>query len=145
MVTIRHIQEKELPALGRLYEELMEIHTNVDQMRQVFKSAERSGNYHLIGAFYEGELAGSLLGIVCLDFIGACKPFMVIENVIVSDRIRRQGIGKKLMDEIEKIARENGCGYIILVSGEQRKEAHVFYEQLGYRDEKVEGFRKHLH
>ncbi|MDR0266525.1 GNAT family N-acetyltransferase [Paenibacillus sp.] len=145
MITIRHITEKDLSGLSHLYEELLGISTHLDQMLQVFKSAESSGNYHILGAFHEGELAGSLMGIVCLDLIGNCKPFMVIENVIVSGRIRRQGIGQKLMNEIEKIARENGCGYIILVSGEQRKEAHIFYEKLGYRDEKVEGFRKHLH
>ncbi|MNO01656.1 putative acetyltransferase [compost metagenome] len=70
---------------------------------------------------------------------------MVIENVVVSNRIRRQGIGKKLMTMIEKIAQERNCYYIIFVSGGQRKEAHTFYEKLGFRDEQVEGFRKHLH
>ncbi|MDQ0088526.1 ribosomal protein S18 acetylase RimI-like enzyme [Paenibacillus anaericanus] len=84
------------------------------------------------------------MGIICHDFVGECKPFMVIENVIVSNRARRQGIGKKLMLEIERIAKERDCYYIILVSGEQRKEAHVFYEKLGFKDEKVEGYRKHL-
>ncbi|MCJ8010811.1 GNAT family N-acetyltransferase [Paenibacillus sp. KQZ6P-2] len=144
MVTIKHITEEDLTALSRLYEELMGISTDEKRLTQVFKSAEASGNYHILGAFYEGELAGSLMGIVCLDFVGDCKPFMVIENVIVSDRIRRQGIGKKLMAGIEQIARDHDCGYIIFVSGEKRKEAHQFYAKLGYRDEKVEGFRKLL-
>lgn len=144
MTDIRHIAESDLPALARLYEELMGIPTNGDRMLQVFRSAESSGNYHILGAFHEGELAGSLMGIICLDFVGSCKPFMVIENVIVSSRIRRQGIGKKLMEAIEQIARDHDCGYIIFLSGEQRKEAHRFYEKLGYRDEQVEGFRKLL-
>lgn len=48
------------------------------------------------------------------------------------------------MLEFERIAKERDCYYIILVSGEQRKEAHVFYEKLGFKDEKVEGYRKHL-
>jgi len=144
MTDIRHITEKDLPALAMVYEELMGMPTDEARMLQVFRSAESLGNYHILGAFHEGELAGSLMGIVCLDLIGNCKPFMVIENVIVSGRIRKQGIGKKLMEAIEQIARDNGCGYIILVSGGQRKEAHRFYEKLGYRDEQVEGFRKQL-
>ncbi|MWV43330.1 GNAT family N-acetyltransferase [Paenibacillus sp. HJL G12] len=144
MVTVKHIAEEDLPALSGLYEELMGYPTDGQRLTEVFKSAEASGNYHILGAFYEGELAGSLMGIICLDFVRDCRPFMVIENVIVSDRIRRQGIGKRLMVEIEKIARDHDCAYIIFVSGEQRKEAHQFYEKLGYRDEQVEGFRKHL-
>ncbi|WP_246072902.1 GNAT family N-acetyltransferase [Paenibacillus dokdonensis] len=143
-MTVKPITEDDLLALSHLYEELMGIPTNEERMKEVFKSAEASGNYHILGAFHEGELAGSLMGIICLDFVGTCRPFMVIENVIVSDRIRRQGIGKKLMAEIEQIARDKGCAYIIFVSGEKRKEAHIFYEKLGYRDEQAEGFRKHL-
>ncbi|MEI0740098.1 hypothetical protein VQ056_31650 [Paenibacillus sp. JTLBN-2024] len=95
MTDIRHIAESDLPALARLYEELMGIPTNGDRMLQVFRSAESSGNYHILGAFHEGELAGSLMGIICLDFVGSCKPFMVIENVIVSSRIRRAGHRKE--------------------------------------------------
>lgn len=48
------------------------------------------------------------------------------------------------MAEIERIAKERNCGYMILVSGDQRKEAHRFYEKLGFGDEKVQGYRKHF-
>ncbi|MNZ70717.1 putative acetyltransferase [compost metagenome] len=84
------------------------------------------------------------MGIICQDIVGDCRPFMVIENVVVSNHIRRQGIGQKLMAKIEGIARERNCYYIIFVSGGQRKEAHAFYEKLGFKDEKVEGYRKHF-
>lgn len=144
MIHIKPIIEQDLPALSRLYEELMGMPTDEERMTEVFQSAKKLGSYHILGAFHEGELTGSVMGIICLDLVGRCKPFMVIENVIVSDRIRRQGIGKKLMAEIERIAIEKDCAYMILVSGEKRKEAHVFYEKLGFRDEQVEGYRKHL-
>lgn len=84
------------------------------------------------------------MGILCKDLIGECEPFMAIENVVVSSKIRRQGIGRKLMNEIEVIARQQNCSYIILVSGGQRVEAHRMYESMGYREEHVEGFRKFL-
>ncbi|MNT93826.1 putative acetyltransferase [compost metagenome] len=69
---------------------------------------------------------------------------MVIENVIVSRSARRLGIGKMLMTEMEKQAKARNCYYIIFVSGAQRKEAHAFYEELGFKDEAVVGYRKHL-
>ncbi|MFS0870270.1 GNAT family N-acetyltransferase [Paenibacillus xylanilyticus] len=144
MVTIKAIELQDLPALSKLYNELMGTPTNEQQMQKMFRYIQQNGHYHVLGAFYNGKLAGSVMGIECMDLVGQCKPFMVVENVIVSDQVRRQGIGQKLMLQIERIAKDLGCEYMILVSGDQRKEAHVFYEKLGFKDEKVQGYRKHL-
>ncbi|UPK47218.1 GNAT family N-acetyltransferase [Paenibacillus pabuli] len=144
MITIKAIELEDLPALSQLYNELMGTPTNEQQMQKMFHYIQQNGHYHVLGAFYNGELAGSVMGIECMDLAGQCNPFMVVENVIVSDRVRRQGIGQKLMLQIEHIARDLGCEYMILVSGDQRKEAHIFYEKLGFKDEKVQGYRKHF-
>lgn len=144
MITIRSIKENELLALSQLYQELMGQQTNQLKLEQVYRTIQHNEQYIILGAFDEEQLVGSLMGIICHDLVGDCKPFMVIENVIVSPLVRRQGVGKKLMQEIENMARQRDCYYIIFVSGEQRKEAHQFYERLGFKDEKVEGYRKHL-
>ncbi|MBR2566521.1 MAG: GNAT family N-acetyltransferase [Paenibacillus sp.] len=144
MITIKPITPQDLSALSQLYEELMGVPSNVRQMQKMFEYMERQGHYYVLGAFDQDQLVGSVMGIECMDLVGSCEPFMVIENVIVSDRVRRQGIGQKLMLQIEHIARDLRCAYIILVSGDQRKEAHIFYEKLGFKDEKVQGYRKHF-
>lgn len=144
MITIREVTKGDLNDLCRLYEELMDQPTNYEKMVEVFDIIQAKGDYHVLGAFKDGVLAGSVMGIVCQDLVGECRPFMVIENVVVSDRFRRLGIGKQLMMNIEAIACEKNCSYVIFVSGGQRKEAHAFYEKLGFKDEKVEGYRKHL-
>ncbi|MCM3293024.1 GNAT family N-acetyltransferase [Paenibacillus sp. MER 180] len=144
MITIRSITENDLLALSQLYRELMGQQTNQAKLEQVYRTIQHNEQYIILGAFDEEQLVGSLMGIICHDLVGDCKPFMVIENVIVSPVVRRQGVGKKLMQEIENMARQRDCYYIIFVSGEQRKEAHQFYERLGFKDEKVEGYRKHL-
>lgn len=144
MITIQQIKTEDLEDLCELFDELISEKTNYTKLVDVFQSIENNDNYIILGAFNEDGLVGTLMGIICHDFVGECKPFMVIENVIVSNHARRQGIGKKLMLEIERIAKVRDCYYIILVSGEQRKEAHVFYEKLGFKDEKVEGYRKHI-
>lgn len=144
MITIRSIKENELLALSQLYQELMGQQTNQLKLEQVYRTIQHNEQYIILGAFDEEQLVGSLMGIICHDLVGDCKPFMVIENVIVSPVVRRQGVGKKLMQEIENMARQRDCYYIIFVSGEQRKDAHQFYERLGFKDEKVEGYRKHL-
>jgi GNAT superfamily N-acetyltransferase len=144
MVSLKEIEFGDLGALNDLYHELVERPADPQKLEQVFKLVKADSRYILLGAFVDGELKGSVMGIVCYDLVGDCRPFMVIENVVVSSRARRQGVGKKLMTAMEEKARERDCWYMILVSGEQRKEAHIFYESLGFRDEKVEGYRKHL-
>ncbi|NUU64112.1 GNAT family N-acetyltransferase [Paenibacillus agri] len=144
MVILKEIEADQLDALNDLYHELVERAAERSKLEEVFKLVKADNRYILLGAFIDGELLGSVMGILCYDLVGDCRPFMVIENVVVSSRARRQGVGKKPMVRIEEIARERDCYYMILVSGEQRKEAHIFYETLGFRDEKVEGYRKHL-
>jgi GNAT superfamily N-acetyltransferase len=144
LVIIKEVESESLLELSNLYTELINKSTNYNKLEEVFEVVKANDNYILLGAFVDGELVGSVMGIVCHDLVGECKPFMVLENVVVASRARRQGIGYKLMAAIETIAHERGCWYIILVSGEQRKEAHIFYEKLGYGEENVEGYRKHL-
>ncbi|WP_379134773.1 GNAT family N-acetyltransferase [Paenibacillus sp. sgz500958] len=144
MITIQEVGLESLEALNDLYSELIDRRTDPLKLEEAFKSIKDDARYSVIGAFVDGELLGSVMGIVCQDIVGDCRPFMVIENVVVSSRARRQGVGKLLMRAIEQIARDKDCYYIILVSSERRKDAHVFYESLGFRDEKVEGYRKHL-
>ncbi|WP_151734876.1 GNAT family N-acetyltransferase ['Paenibacillus yunnanensis' Narsing Rao et al. 2020] len=144
MATIKAVEAQELEQLNLLYGELMGQPANPAKLAETFGRIAGDDRYILLGAYVGGELLGSLMGIICQDLVGECRQFMVVENVVVSSRARRQGLGKQLMDRLEAMAHERDCSYIILVSGDKRKEAHVFYEALGYREEKVEGYRKHL-
>ena len=56
---------------------------------------------------------------------------------------RRRGIGKKLMEQVERFAVEQGAPYVGLASGISRVEAHAFYESIGYRKTSF-WFRKSL-
>ncbi|MDO3410849.1 GNAT family N-acetyltransferase [Saccharibacillus sp. CPCC 101409] len=143
MIEIRGIQTPELPLLGALYEELLDKPSDPAAMAETFAAIEHDPNYYLLGA-YDGErLLGSVMGVVCRDLIADCRPFMVVENVIVSAAARGKRVGRLLMEELERTGRELRCGYALLVSSGYRKEAHAFYESLGY-DEDVRGFRKRL-
>lgn len=144
MITIKQISGEMLPDLALLFQELSGNSTNISKMAENFEWMQQNPEYILLGAFSDQALVGSLMGIICRDLVGECKPFMVIENVIVSGECRGRGIGKELMLTIEKMARERECYYIFFVSGAKRKEAHRFYESLGYRLDEVQGFKKFI-
>ena len=141
---IVQIQKNDLPDLSQLHEELSDMKSNFSKIEANFALMIKNDYYHLIGAKIDNQLVGSLMGILCLDLVGECRPFMIIENVIVSSDYRNKGIGKALLNEIEMIAKKLNCYYIFFVSGDNRKEAHRFYESVGYNNDKVKGFKKYL-
>jgi ribosomal protein S18 acetylase RimI-like enzyme len=144
MVEIIRIVEKDLEDLKTIFEELTDNKCDLKKMAQSFQLISQNQDYIVLGAKHKGKLAGSLMGIICHDLVGECKPFMVIENVIVLSAYRGLGIGKKMMIEIERIGKENNCFYTMFVSGSNRKGAHTFYESLGYKIDEVQGFKKYL-
>jgi GNAT superfamily N-acetyltransferase len=145
MLTVSYLSAVDLEQLTSLYEELTGTKANMILMKKQFEKIINNPDYILIGVKDEEErLVGSVMGIVCNDIVGECKPFMVLENVIVSEKSRRQGLGLKMVNYIENCAKERNCYYIMLVSLIKRKDAHAFYESLGYKVGVVQGFKKYL-
>jgi GNAT superfamily N-acetyltransferase len=45
---------------------------------------------------------------------------------------QRQGVGRALVAAAERFAWEHQCGRVEVTSGDQREQAHAFYQALGY-------------
>ena len=60
-------------------------------------------------------------------------PLKNIMGIAVSSNFRKKGIGKKLLNEVEKWAQNTGACGIRLVSGATRIGAHAFYIACGYK------------
>jgi len=145
MVTINKITYDDLGDLSNLYEELLERKTNLQKFRESFDLINSDKDYILIGAKDDNRnLVGSLLGIICKDLGGDCRPYIIVENVIVKSSCRGMGIGKVLMSFIEEFARMKNCYFTMLVSAFRRKDSHKFYESIGYANDVVKGFKKYL-
>ena len=55
-----------------------------------------------------------------------------VDELVVDSEYRNRGIGKMLMNEIEKIAKNHGCKRLELDSAFHRTIAHDFYERQGF-------------
>ena len=83
MSTLYRICETDLIELSGLYEELTNKKTDIQKLKDSFQWINANPDYLLLGAKRDGLLVGSLLAILCHDVVGDCRPFMVLENVIV--------------------------------------------------------------
>jgi len=61
----------------------------------------------------------------------ACRPFAVIENVVVLDSIRSRGIGKQLVGRAIAQAQKWNCYKVILETGTQEEWKLRFYDKCG--------------
>jgi GNAT superfamily N-acetyltransferase len=86
----------------------------------------------------------TVMGVLCRELYGRCRPFMVVEDVIVDQAHRRRGIGTLLMRAIEQEAFRNQCSYIMLVTDATRREALGFYEHLGYHPDRYKACKMYL-
>jgi GNAT superfamily N-acetyltransferase len=59
---------------------------------------------------------------------------LYVDDLVVEAAHRSQGIGARLLDHLEHLARDAGARCVELDSGHQRTDAHRFYRARGYRD-----------
>lgn len=72
-------------------------------------------------------------------------PMKNVMGIAVSSDYRRMGIGKALLERVERWAKETGAAGVRLVSGGSRIDAHSFYNSLGYGEGKPQlNFKKQL-
>ena len=70
------------------------------KMKAIFKKIASDDSYYLLVARDdENRATGTAMGVLCNDLSGLCDPFMLVENVIVSEERRGSGGGKMLMAE----------------------------------------------
>ena len=60
---------------------------------------------------------------------------MQIEDLVVDEKCRRQGIGQRMVGLAEEMALRRGCCAVELNSDLYREETHHFWEAMGYEIE----------
>ena len=99
---------------------------------KAFGEIEASDTNELIVVEVDGAVAGTmqLTFIPGISQLGAKR--LLIEAVRVDSKYRGRGIGKEMMRWAIRRAGEKGCKTVQLTTNNERKDAHRFYENLGF-------------
>jgi N-acetylglutamate synthase-like GNAT family acetyltransferase len=103
----------------------------------------RDPNTRLLVAEIDDIVCGTALLALCNDVMYRDQPFGVVENIVVSSMVRRVGVGRLLMAQIEAIALETRCSKIMILSSSSRTQAHCFFESMGFDSGAKLGFVKY--
>ncbi len=84
-----------------------------------------------------------MMSIVFLPRLNHSTLEMYVPELVVLEKYQNQGIGKKLFNSCIDLAKEKKCYRIRLESGNQRKDSHQFYQNLGFEQSSL-SFTKNL-
>jgi ribosomal protein S18 acetylase RimI-like enzyme len=97
-----------------------------------FEKISRDANHELIVAEMSKEVVGTL-HLIFMTFIGFQGGLRAqIESVRVDREHRNLGIGSQMLKWAIERAKERGAHLIQLTTHMSRKDAHRFYEKLGF-------------
>jgi GNAT superfamily N-acetyltransferase len=83
-------------------------------------------------AFRDGTPAATLTLFVLPLLAHRGRPEALVEDVAVHPQAQGGGIGRALMAEAMRRARQAGCYKLALSSNRKREAAHAFYDRLGF-------------
>lgn len=105
---------------------------NEPSVRQRIEDLAASASDAVFVACRDGEVLG-VASVHLLPMFHAGGHVARLTALVVTRRFRRSGIGTALLQAVERFAMAQECERMELTSGDDRVEAHTFYEDLGYQ------------
>lgn len=97
--------------------------------------------------FLVAEDNGRLIGMCALLFsmsTWSAAPTCEIQDLIVTEDMRRQGLGRGLVDAASDLARARGCARVFMLAEYWNLDAQAFYRRLGLSEKTNLDFERDL-
>ncbi|MDR3292613.1 MAG: GNAT family N-acetyltransferase [Clostridiales bacterium] len=102
-----------------------------ERYEKTYKLFLTDGNKKYFVAKNGAEIVG-LVGLSVNQSLVESGDFAFIEELVVGERYRRNGVGQKLLDACIAFAKTRECQSIVLTTGNERYAAHKLYEKNGF-------------
>ncbi len=132
-VVIREIESKDYISVAAIWHDVLGFSSVTDET--VAKTCEKMKGDSRYCTFV-ADVNDNVVGLVTTVETLAIDPpngYIKVNGLAVLPEFQHCGIGKMLMERVEKLAGERNISLIGLASGFQRTGAHAFYEHLGYQ------------
>ena len=144
MVEYGILMDSELPSLLELYKQL-NFDDDISEItaKGVWKNVNKQDIKYFV-ARENGRVIASCFICIIPNLTRGGKSIGFIENVITDTKYRRKDVGKTVIENAIKYARERNYYKVLLQSGKDRAEAHLFYESIGFSGESKKAFEVRL-
>ena len=138
-IRYEYLKDSEIDSFIELMEDAFSINAEYDSI----KKSLYSDNTKFLCAKDDDKIVGTIMITVKVDPIKNRKSFY-LDYVSVLSSYQNKKIGRNMMLEVEKIAKENGITYIEFTSNKKRVNARKLYSSLGYDERDTGVFIKRM-
>ena len=140
MIEYDILKESELSSLLELYKQLNPDDV-IDEVaaKSIWQDITRNDIKYFIAKDGDKVIASCYICIIP-NLTRGGKSIGFIENVITAVNYRRKGIGKTVVENAIKHARESNCYKVLGQSSNKRADIHPFYKSLGFDSESKKAF-----
>lgn len=109
-----------------------EIPEENEQLKAAWNQIMEDDNHHLIVCEIDGKIVSSCVCVIIPNLTRNVRPYAFIENVVTHKDYRGNGYASLCLDYAKKIAEENNCYKMMLLTGSKEEHTLNFYRNAGY-------------
>jgi GNAT superfamily N-acetyltransferase len=131
---IREARKEDLDELLELYLYLHEesIPEHNEHLSKTWDMIINDPNHHIIINEIGGKIISSCVCVIIPNLSRNVRPYAFVENVVTHADYRKKGYAGECLAYAKKIALQENCYKMMLLTGSKRPETLRFYENAGY-------------
>ena len=140
-IKVSLLEEKDLAECYALCELVFNENGKFEDVKKSFVELQNNKRYKFIVAKLNGKIVGYTTMIIINNLFDD-KELATLWYVCTHPDYRKMGVGRKIFEEVENIAKQENLSLIYFTSRFGNLNAHAFYNKLGYDDTKEKCFYK---
>ena len=131
---VREAVFSDLEAILELYLFLHEeeIPAKDEHLESTWEQIMNDPNHHLIVNEVDGKLVSSCVCVIIPNLTRNVRPYAFVENVVTHADYRCRGLAGECLVYAKKIAEQENCYKMMLLTGSKRESTLNFYRKQGY-------------
>ena len=130
MIQIREAKAEDQNEVARLIEQLEEAPVHREALNAVYQENLNNPQIAYQIALSEGKICG-FVSVHIQKLLHHPAPIAEIQELVVDEKCRGQGVGKLLFGKAKEIAAKAGCPQLECACNQRRTASHVFYKKQG--------------
>ncbi len=117
--------ERAFPIMKELRKDL-----TLEDFLNIYGKAHSANQYEIVALEKDGQILALMGYRILFDFVH--QKHLYIDDLVSSEKYRSQGLGAKLLEYAEEIAKKLECHGLRLCTGLDNEQGKKFYEKNGW-------------
>ena len=128
---VRRAEEKDLLTIYNFICILEDTKFNYSQFEKIFRENIINSNYFYYVAVNDDKIIG-FISCHTQYLLHHCSKVAEIQELFVNETYRGKGIGRLLINQLEKELKKSDCLLIEVTAQNKRLQTHLIYENIGF-------------